>query len=443
MTNGFTNPFTNPRGFFSSQPGGFFASPKREGFEGFLSDPRVNIGLSIASGQPLGQALLGGAIQAKELEDAFFPEKEFATTKEVYDPNLQMNVLATEEEIQTKGLQPPISDTELSDLYQQKFAKKVGEIGFEGAIAEDPELFVNAYGSQAFSLLRPEEDTFGPTRILSKTDVEAANNAGFNFSTEGINEIEFKPGTDISQPITELLDPKNGFIKNLAVNGTKSTNIYTGKIPPKQSDAASASFSQSLSALNSSVSLFEDLQAMGPGVTGVAGKIQREVGGFFGAFGLPEYQDAINEFFSGVSAEKQRNFQTKAVRFVSENLAEMTGDNSGRYSDTERAIVDKALNVLQTFTSFDQAVGAVKSVAEINIVSADRNSFVANANDPNWKPNLIFDAEKYGITNEEAVMSQEEFSKQLMKFGFSEKDTFDILLDVKRSRNIQNLFGGI
>jgi hypothetical protein len=163
----------------------------------------------------------------------------------------------------------------------------------------------------------------------------------------------------------------------------------------------------------------------------------------FGAFGLPEYEGAINEFFSGVSAEKQRNFQRKAVRFVSANLAEMTGDNGGRYSDKERQIVEKALNVLETFTSYNQAVGAVKSVAEANIIAADRNSFVKNAGDPEFKPNLIFDAETYGISQEEADKSQEEFSKQLQKFGFSKQDTFDIMLDVKRSRALSNLFGGI
>ena len=76
MANGFTNPFTNPKGFFSSQPGGFFAPPKREGFGGFLSDPRLSIGMAIAQGQPIGQALLGGAIQAKQIEESFFPDEE-------------------------------------------------------------------------------------------------------------------------------------------------------------------------------------------------------------------------------------------------------------------------------------------------------------------------------------------------------------------------------
>jgi hypothetical protein len=70
----FKNPLTNPQGFFSSQPGGFFAPPQREGLGGFLSDPRLNIGLAIAQGQPIGQALLGGAIQAKQIEESFFPE---------------------------------------------------------------------------------------------------------------------------------------------------------------------------------------------------------------------------------------------------------------------------------------------------------------------------------------------------------------------------------
>ena len=439
----FKNPLTNPGGFFSSQPGGFFAPPKQEGFGGFLSDPRVNIGLAIAQGQPLGKAIFGGALQAKQIEESFFPDKEFSSTKEVYSPFAGTNILATEEQIQTQNLLPALDPAQIQDLDKEKFAKKVGEIGFEGAIAEDPELFVNAYGSQAFSLLTPKEDTFNPTRILSKTDVETANKSGYNLSTEGINEIQFKPGTDISLPITELLEPKNGFVDNLTINGTKSTNIYTGKIPQKQSEAASVAYTKSLDALESSVSLFDDLQTMGPGVVGVAGKIQREVGGFFGAFGLDEYEGAINEFFSGVSAEKQRNFQRKAVRFVSANLAEMTGDNGGRYSDKERQIVEKALDVLETFTSYNQAVGAVKSVAEANIIAADRNSFVKNAGDPEFKPNLIFDAETYGISQEEADKSQEEFSKQLQKFGFSKQDTFDIMLDVKRSRALSNLFGGI
>lgn len=104
----FKNPLTNPTGFFSSQPGGFFAPPEGgRTLTGLIGDPRVNIGLAIAQGQPIGQAIVGGALQAKEISDALKPEEEtFATTKQAYNPQTGETVFATEEQIQTQGLQP-------------------------------------------------------------------------------------------------------------------------------------------------------------------------------------------------------------------------------------------------------------------------------------------------------------------------------------------------
>lgn len=91
----FNNPLTKPQGFFSSQPGGLFGPPQQEGFAGFLSDPRVSIGMAIAEGQPLGQALLGGALQAKQIETAMFPEAE--ERKIIVDANGRQRYLDTGE----------------------------------------------------------------------------------------------------------------------------------------------------------------------------------------------------------------------------------------------------------------------------------------------------------------------------------------------------------
>ena len=110
----FKNPLTNPQGFLSSQPGGFFAPPKNKGFEGILSDPRLSIGMAIAQGQPIGQALLGGAIQAKEIEAAMFPDKEFGTTKLAVNADGGV-VFATEEEIQTNNLTPYVEGDDTND----------------------------------------------------------------------------------------------------------------------------------------------------------------------------------------------------------------------------------------------------------------------------------------------------------------------------------------
>ena len=91
----FNNPLTKPQGFFSSQPGGLFGPPQQEGFAGFLSDPRVSIGMAIAQGKPIGQALLGGALQAKEIETAMFPEAE--ERKIIVDANGRQRYLDTGE----------------------------------------------------------------------------------------------------------------------------------------------------------------------------------------------------------------------------------------------------------------------------------------------------------------------------------------------------------
>ena len=75
MASQFTNPFTNPGGFFSTQPGGFFAAPQGgRTLTGLISDPRMNIGLAIAQGQPIGRAILGGALQAQQVRKALTPE---------------------------------------------------------------------------------------------------------------------------------------------------------------------------------------------------------------------------------------------------------------------------------------------------------------------------------------------------------------------------------
>jgi len=84
MASQFTNPFTNPGGFFSTQPGGFFAAPQGGNtLTGLISDPRVNIGLAIAGGQPIGKAILGGALQAAEVKKALTPEADTARVSKI------------------------------------------------------------------------------------------------------------------------------------------------------------------------------------------------------------------------------------------------------------------------------------------------------------------------------------------------------------------------
>ena len=107
MANGFKGLLSNPIQAYQSarQPGGFLAPQTT--MSGFLGDPRVSIGMAIAQGQPIGQAIIGGGLQAAQIQEALTPEEEtFATTKQAYNPQTGEIVFATEEQIATQGLTP-------------------------------------------------------------------------------------------------------------------------------------------------------------------------------------------------------------------------------------------------------------------------------------------------------------------------------------------------
>lgn len=86
-----SNPLQTSTNIFkkAKQPGGFL-SPVTS-FDEFLSDPRVNIGLKIARGEPLGKAIFEGASQAGAISDMQSKAEERKAIKDfrekLQDPN--------------------------------------------------------------------------------------------------------------------------------------------------------------------------------------------------------------------------------------------------------------------------------------------------------------------------------------------------------------------
>ncbi len=85
MANGFKGLLSNPIQAYQSarQPGGFLAPQTT--MSGFLGDPRVSIGMAIAQGQPIGQAIIGGGLQAAQIQEALTPEETERKTLEGID----------------------------------------------------------------------------------------------------------------------------------------------------------------------------------------------------------------------------------------------------------------------------------------------------------------------------------------------------------------------
>jgi hypothetical protein len=462
MANGIKGFLSNPIASYTTarQPGGFLAPT--ENFQDFLSDPRTSIGIQIAQGVPIGQAILGGALQAEEIKKSFQPEKSDISFKQfgntvfavnnddlsltpVYDipqKTEYMNVGGDVYAIKDGDINLALPGTQnVEELAQKKFQQLLSDQGgnLEAVANMNPDLFLEAYGNDGLRLLKDIQEGDSQTYILSNEDVTALNKlqGGFSFDPKKINEIEFYPNVDTSLPITEIFKPEN--IKNFSDNG--KTNIYTGKIPKDIVEAAAEQVVASQNNIGASISLLQDLQGFGPASIGVSGVLAKEIGGFFGAIDMPEYEQRVNEFFNTQSSEAQKQFRSQANLFVSRNLRVITGDESGRYTDREREIAEEAIGILGTFTSFSQAVGAIKSVIEMELIAADRNAILANSNKPNYKPTLLLNKDKLNNYTEESQKSIENYGRKLVELGFSEKQAYRIISKIELNRTVQGLTG--
>ena len=210
MANGFTNPFTNPRGFFSSQPGGFFAAPQGGNtLTGLLGDPRVNIGLAIAQGQPIGKAILGGALQAQTLQETFAKQNlqkkiadgtatqqdyialypELAAKSFFQDPKETFRPL-TDAEKQTRGLDPEKS-YQIGDI-----SNKITQIGGTGTTID---------------LGGKKEIEFAKSQI-NQVEADLTRTAGYVNKSQAINRIE----TGLNNFQTGAFGDTRTFIGNVA-----------------------------------------------------------------------------------------------------------------------------------------------------------------------------------------------------------------------------------
>lgn len=108
MAINFRGLLSNPMAAYQSarQPGGLLAPVTS--INEFLGDPRVNIGLAIASGQPIGKAILGGTLQSQTIQETFAKQ------------NLQKKQNKFNEKL-TSGEE--ITETDLAEAFPKTFAE--------------------------------------------------------------------------------------------------------------------------------------------------------------------------------------------------------------------------------------------------------------------------------------------------------------------------------
>ena len=82
--------------------------------------------------------------------------------------------------------------------------------------------------------------------------------------------------------------------------------------------------------------------------------------------------DQFSKVITGRSATEVQDFRTRAERLTATMLSTITGEESGRFTDTEREIATKVLAARDTWRSFPQIRKALAVAMELEVLSKDR-----------------------------------------------------------------------
>jgi len=336
----FKNPLTNPRGFFSSQQGGFFAPPEGgRTLTGLIGDPRVNIGLAIAQGQPIGQAILGGALQAKQVRDSF--KDDYGTTKQAYNPQTGEIVFATEEQIATQGL-TPIPDA------PEKPSERALRI-------ED---IMTTFGINRAEAIKYDEGL-----------IKLGDDKGTPVLIDTVSGDKRPVGQTISQALNEssVISPKG---EDLIKQQTPEFMISAPKVIEKAYAASSRDDAILLSGaaeigLDSAAEIAKILQEK-PQIAGILGSIQRGGKSLFGVIsdlqsiqGIPDvFNEQVLQKFSDPDISRIAILEEKVVNAMADTAAK----KGGRTPTT--ALRDEQRNKLN-LTGFTDSASVLTRLQEV------------------------------------------------------------------------------
>ena len=176
------------------QPGGFLAPT--ENFQGFLTDPRASIGIQIAQGVPLGQAIFSGATQAQQLKELFNKEEDveetFTLLSEIEKSNAGLDPTRTYQKSDISGKITQVGTSPTVTIE----GDKPGQTKEEEMIGEYyGETFTNIAkrGDEAF---RANQDIQIMEQLLENTDFETGSFGEFRTSAEKIAS-EFGVNLDV------------------------------------------------------------------------------------------------------------------------------------------------------------------------------------------------------------------------------------------------------
>lgn len=107
------------------------------------------------------------------------------------------------------------------------------------------------------------------------------------------------------------------------------------------------------------------------GVSGARGALASAIGGVAGQISQPFGEAVQNIISGGASGEDITAFRTNARLLVAQMIPEVSGEQSGRFSEMERAITESTLRALRPEASKEQVVTAISELMAFKIIGQD------------------------------------------------------------------------
>jgi len=209
-----------------------------------------------------------------------------------------------------------------------------------------------------------------------------------------------------------------GFVGTRQQTETGPPGSFTQSVTPKGKEDAARKKRGQIN-VREEITNFLTAAEASPGATGVRGAVSEKVGGLISQVFGTSAGDSVSAVISDASPEEVRAVRTRARNLVAKLIPEISGDNSGRYTEQERAITEKAQASLDPTASIDQVVTAAKTLMSLSLEGEYRDDILENR-----KP-------QFDIKDE---AGQEGYVRNIMSLGLSEDAAIDILV-----RNLQFL----
>ena len=276
------------------------------------------------------------------------------------------------------------------------------------------------------------------------TDDPSVRRSGNVVITEGPSQgqrygaVELKDGSvlfhDPMNPIAndQGLVPSTSYQGKFEYYGTTVTgdpeSIFGGANVEDIANAAaetSNSLASGAALINDALSLGGNLDTLNRSILDKGGKILSQIP-ILG-------DDAKAALFDAFDADPQalQSFITNARIFVAQQIAAITGEDSGRISEPERFLANQALATLDSMTDAQSAVAAIQASVAATYVQQHRNLLVVGGDN---KPLSIYDPNGKDGFSEVGIVFHA--NRLATKFGF---DQLQVQRTLKVMRDMEEL----